>query len=146
MPGRATYKRARIGVLLIAGAILATGCASADHSWRGEFDARLGGAIGTIEEEAKSLRPDATPEELLRIGIGTAHRLAFKSELIAKLDPPSSCDTVEEEGEKKVSGSALFSYDLEKNMTPYLARHFERDLKEEVADLKGLEREAETCE
>jgi hypothetical protein len=146
MPGRARMKRAGTVLLLVATTICVTACASTDHSWRGELDARLEGASAAIQETTPKWTPAITYDELLRTSIGLARRLEFKSELIAKLDPPKGCETVEEAATKKVAGLAQRSYVLEKNMTPYLQRHYRGDFAGELAALEELEREAAECE
>jgi hypothetical protein len=146
MPGRARLKRAGTVLLLIATTICVAACASSDHSWRGEFDTRLEGASAAIEETTPKWTPGITTDELLRTSIGLARRLEFKRELIANLDPPEGCEALEEAAVKKVSGLAQHSYDLEKNMTPYLRRRYRADFEGEVAILEELEREAAHCE
>jgi hypothetical protein len=112
MPGRATSKRAGAILLLLAALIGVTACASTDHSWRGEFDARLEGASAAIKETSAEWSPAITTDELLRTSIGLAQS----------------------------------SYDLQKNMIPYLQRHYRGDFEGEVAALEELEREAAHCQ
>src|ERR1700761_6307940 len=112
MPGRAELKRAGVLVALVAVAFAVAACASADHSWRGEFDARLEGASAAIEERLPELTPHSTEIELLTASQELAHTLAFKDELIEKLDPPGSCEEVQEEGRRTVGGAAQFYYQL----------------------------------
>jgi hypothetical protein len=146
MPGGVRMKRAAILAPLVGAIVLLTACASTDHSWRGELDARLEGASAAIEETTPKWTPAITTDELLRTSIGLARRLEFKSELIAKLDPPKGCAAVEEAASRKVSGLAQKSYALEKNMTPYLQRHYRGDFEGEIAALEELEHEAAHCE
>ena len=145
MPGRATLKLASIVVPLIAAAILASGCASADHSWRGEFDARLEGASKAIEEEIGEFSPDSSDRQLADAGFVLGGPLEFKSELIRDLDPPKGCEEVQEEGRRKVGGLGAFSYDIFENLTPKLKRELPRPLEEAIAEYKVLEREAANC-
>lgn len=145
MPGRATVKRAGTVLMLLAATICVAACGSTDNSWRGEFDARLEGAATAIEQTVAHQRPAMSQDELLRTSIGLARELGFKSELIAELTPPGGCESLNEEASKKVLGIARFSYDLQKNMTRYLQRHFRGDFKDDVTELEGLKREAAHC-
>jgi hypothetical protein len=47
------FKRAGLAALLIGVPVGVTGCASADHSWRGEFGARLEGASARDRRNAR---------------------------------------------------------------------------------------------
>jgi hypothetical protein len=62
------------------------------------------------------------------------------------MSPPGGCEAVQEEGRRKVGGTAEFSYDLYKNLTPYLHRKLPRPLEEKIEELKSVEREAGRCE
>ena len=99
------FKRAGFAALLIGVAIIVAACGGADHSWRGEFDARLEGAVAAIEARLPELRPDSTERELFTASQQLAHELAFKTELIRKLDPPDSCEEVQEAGRRTVEDS-----------------------------------------
>ena len=145
MPGRAKLKRAGIALLLVAFAITVAGCASADHSWRGEFDARLEGAAAAIEERLPELRSDSTEVELFTASQDLAHTLAFKAELIKQLDSPDGCEEVQEGGRREVGGIAQFDYELLKNLTPYLKQHLQRDVREQLAELRRIEAKSRTC-
>jgi hypothetical protein len=145
MPVGVMLKRAATAALVVAATIAVSGCASADHSWRGEFDARLEGASAAIEEHLGALGSKSTEIELFRASQGLGHELAFKSELIKGLDPPDGCEVVQEEGLRNVGGLAEFSYDLPKNLTPELHRALPHPFEEAIAEYKELEREAESC-
>jgi hypothetical protein len=145
MPGRAELKRAGIVLALIAAALAVSACASQDHSWRGEFDARLEGAATAIEERAPDLTPDSSQRELFTASQSLAHTLAFKYGLIKKLNPPDSCEEVQEAGRREVGMIAQFNYDLLKNLTPYLKEHLRRDVREQVAELRKIEAESKSC-
>jgi hypothetical protein len=139
------FKRAGIAGLLIGVAVVVTACASADHSWRGEFDARLEGASAAMEETLAQTRPNMSEIELAETFYPLGRELLFKSELIDKLDPPKGCETVQEEGRRRVSSASLFASQLLKNLTPYLKRHLPGDVRETIADLKALEAKSESC-
>lgn len=145
MPGRVTFKRVSIGAALLASTILVTACAGADHTWRGEFDARLEGVSTAIEEKLPELGPSSSEDELVRAGLALGPRLEFKGELIEKLNPPDGCEEVQEEGRRKATGVALSVYDLYKNLTPYLHRELSKGLERTIAELKTVEREAADC-
>lgn len=138
-------RSAGIFLSLVAIAIAVAGCAGADHSWRGEFDARLEGAEAAIEAGLPELRPDSTEGELFTASQRLAHDLAFKEELIRKLDPPDGCEKVQEEGRRTVGASAQFDYELLKNLTPYLKAHLRQDLREQIADLRLIRTKSMTC-
>jgi hypothetical protein len=145
MPGGGMLKRARIVALPIGVAIVVTACASADHSWRGEFDARLEGASTAIEERLPELRSDSTQSELFTASQDLAHELAFKAELIQKLDPPKGCEQVQEEGRRAVGGIAQFDYELLKNLTPYLQEHLRGDVRGQVVELRLIQAKSKVC-
>lgn len=145
MPGRAKFKRAGFAAILNGVALVAFACGGADHSWRGEFDARLEGAAGAIEASLPELRPGSTERELFAGSQRLAHELAFKSELIGKLNPPDGCEEVQEEGWRTVGGSAQFAYNLLKNLTPDLEEHLRQDLREQVTDLEQIRAKSMTC-
>ena len=139
-------KRALIAGLAIVAAAIASGCASADHTWRGEFDARLEGAETVVEEAAGELQPSSSEPQVFRAGIELSRKLEFRRESIEELDPPAACEAVQEAGARKVSGFAEKTYDLYKNLTPFLHRRLPRFLKEEIAAIGKIKQEAETCE
>jgi hypothetical protein len=145
MPGRAELKHAGTLLSLGAAAVLATGCASSDHSWRGEFDARLDGASAAIEEKLPELKSDSTEVELFTASHDLAHTLAFKAELIKQLDPPDGCKEVQEGGRREVGGIAQFDYELLKDLTPYLKQHLRRDVRDELAELRKIEAKSKSC-
>jgi hypothetical protein len=145
MPVGVTLKRAATVALVVAATIAVSGCASADHSWRGEFVARLEGASAAMEETLAETRPDMSEIELAETVYPLGRELLFKSELIEKLDPPADCATVQEEGAKRVLSSGLFAAQLLKNLTPYLKRHFPGDVREMIAGLKAVKAKSETC-
>lgn len=145
MPGRVKFKRASIVAALLAATVLVTACAGADHTWRGEFDARLEGVSAAIEEKLPELSPGSSEEEVVRAGIELGPKLEFKRELIEKLNPPDGCEAVQEEGAKKVSGTALSVYQLYKNLDPYLHRRLTANLEGVISELEALESEAARC-
>ena len=139
-------KRAGVVCLLLAVAAVVSACASADHTWRGEFDARLEGAAAALEERLPELTPASTEGELFTASQVLAHTLAFKQKLIEKLNPPDGCEEVQEEGDRAVGGIAQFNYVLLKNLTPYLRRHLGGDERERLAKLRKIEAKSKTCE
>jgi hypothetical protein len=145
MPGRAELKRAGVFCLLVAVTIVVSACASADHSWRGEFDARLEGAAAAIEERLGELRSDSTEGEMFTASQNLAHTLAFKAELIKKLDPPDGCEEIQEGGRRTVDSTAVISYTLLRNLTPELQRKLPGPFEEQVADLREIEAKSKTC-
>jgi hypothetical protein len=74
----------RAGVVLTVFALgaIASGCASADHSWKGEFDARLEGAGASIEETLAAVGPTAPEREYFRRYPRLAPELHHNAELI----------------------------------------------------------------
>ena len=46
--------------------------------------------------------------------------LASKAELIRDLNPPAGCEEVQEKGRRAVDGMARFTFDVVRNLTPYL--------------------------
>jgi hypothetical protein len=145
MSGRAGLKRAA-AMLLAVGAIgLMAGCAGADHSWRGEFDARLEGATAAIEADLGKFQPDSPQDELFRTTFELASPLEFKGNLIQELHPPADCEAVEEKGWRGVDEMATLSADVFKDLTPELQRSLPRLYEEAIAEYKELEHEAETC-
>jgi hypothetical protein len=83
---------------------------------------------------------------VFQAGIELGRKLEFRRELIEELNPPAACEEVQEAGAKKVSGLAQKTYDLYKNLTPFLRRQLPRILKEEIAGIGKIEHEAESCE
>jgi hypothetical protein len=145
MPGRAKLKRAGIVLPLIAAAILVTGCASTDHSWRGEFDARLEGASAAIEARLGELQSGSTEGEMFTASQSLAHTLTFKAELIKKLDPPVGCEEVQEGGRRTVDSTAVISYTLLMDLTPELQRKLPGPFEERIAELGKIEAKSKTC-
>src|SRR5271156_6137171 len=96
MPGGGMLKRAWATVPLIAAAILVTGCAGDDHSWRGEFDARLGGSPPAIEGALMAMHPQMTESEYFETFTPLGKTLLFKASLIDELNPPSGCDKAQQ--------------------------------------------------
>ena len=139
------FKRGSTALLLIGAVALATGCAGADHSWRGEFDARLEGASAAIEETLAVTRPNMSEIELGRTYYFLGRQLLFKSELIKKLEPPDGCEEVQEGGWREVGGIAQFDYELLKNLTPYLKNNLRRDVREQVGELRQIQAKSRTC-
>jgi hypothetical protein len=127
-------------------ALIAAACASEDHSWRGEFDARLEGAAAAIEEETANIDPRSKPDEIIALEDELGRPLEFKSELIGRLHPPAGCEEVQERGRRAVGGTAQLSATLYKNLTPYLQRKLPAPFEEALATLEEIEREAATCE
>jgi hypothetical protein len=146
MPGGAKLKRALIPTLAVAAAIVASGCASADHSWRGEFDARLEGVSRVIEEALARTHLGMGDTEIFEIYYRLGETTEFKSELVKELDPPKGCEQVQEKGEHAVGGFPSFAYGVPKNLTPELEHHLPTLLEEAVERLEDFKREAETCE
>jgi len=133
-------------MLLAVGAVgLMAGCAGADHSWRGEFDARLEAATAAIEADLGKFQPDTPRDELFRTTFELASPLEFKGNLIRELHPPAGCEAVEEEGWRGVDKTATLSADVFKDLTPKLKRSLPRLYEEAIAEYKELEQEAEAC-
>ena len=145
MSGRAGLKRAAAMPLAVGAVILIAGCASANHSWRGEFDARLEGAAAAVEEKLPELRSSSSQIELFRAGMELGRTLGFKDNLIAELEPPAGCELVQQKGKAEVSGLAYFGAGLFKNMTPELKRQLPNVFEEGVEKLEKFEREAGEC-
>ena len=143
MPARAMLKR--VGILISLVAIVVAGCASADHSWRGEFTARLEGAARTVEEALEKTNPQMSPDEYFTTFGPPGETLFFKSQLIKELDPPPGCEALQVKGRAAVSGAAERLAGAFKNLTPMLERNFPAILEEELARLEKLEREARNC-
>jgi hypothetical protein len=137
MPGRAKLKRAGAVLPLVAAALWVAGCASSDHSWRGEFDARLEGAKAAIEERAGQFRPDSTGAELFDAGMELGPRLEFKGELIRAMTPPDGCEGRQEKGRRGVEDIAQLSYSIFKNLTPRLHRSLPGPLEEAIEESPG---------
>jgi hypothetical protein len=124
---------------------LLVGCASADHTWRGEFDARLEGAAATVEEAREEWHPHMTPDEYATTYWPLGRTLFFKSELIKALDPPPGCEALQVKGKAAVYGAGSLLAGLFKNLTPFLERHVPTILEETLALFEKREREAENC-
>jgi hypothetical protein len=145
MPGRRTKPTFAAAALVVA--LLIAGCAGTEnHTWQGEFTERLEGASAAIEARLPELQPESSYDELFKAGIRLGQELEFKGELITKLNPPGGCEVVQEGGQRKVTGTAQFTYDLYKNLTPYLHRELSKDLETRIAELEAVEREAAHCE
>src|ERR1700761_1651398 len=141
MPGRPP--KLTFAVAAVVGALLVAGCAHTEHhTWQGEFTERLEGASTAIEEKLGELRSSSSGGEILEAGVRLGRTLEFKAELINKMSPPGGCEAVQEEGGRKVGGAADFTYNLYKNLTPYLHRKLPRPLEEEIAGLRSVEHEA----
>ncbi len=146
MPGRGMFKRAGSAALLVAVVVVAAGCASADHSWRGEFDARLEGAAETVEGALAEAHPQMkAPDEYFAF-VPAGESLFFKSQLVKELDPPPGCEALQVKGKAAVYGAAELLGGAFKNLTPTLERNFPAILEEELARFEKLEHEASTCE
>jgi hypothetical protein len=144
MPGGRTKLTFAAVALLVA--MLLAGCGSTkNHTWQGEFTERLEGSTAAIEEAAGELRPSSSGTQVFRAGFELGRRLEFRRDLVEELDPPSTCEAVQEAGAKRLSGAAETTYNFGKNLTPTLHRNLPRILKEEVAAIEKIEREAEAC-
>lgn len=146
MPGRAIFKRARFAVLLFGAAVIVAGC-GADHSWQGEFDARLEGASTSVEEALTRLGPDATKDEEFRDYASLGRELRYKGALIEGLDAPPDCADVQTKGLDHVKRTGLVAAEV--HGPDYPTRLLKADrvsLEGEVRVLARIEWEAETCE
>lgn len=140
---------------LAALAVVVCGCApTADHSWKGEFDARLDGAKAVVEEAEQEGNPGQAEQEgnsrrPTREYLANTYRLGLRLEhdylLIDELSSPTSCEAVEVKGKDAVRGDAVLLVDLLENLTPRLKYHLVEILEDEVATIEKREREAETC-
>jgi hypothetical protein len=139
-------KHVGVVLLLVAAPIIAAGCGGGDQSWRTEFDARLTGASAEIEEKLGDLTPGSTESAMFRATEELAGELDTEAELVESLDPPDACEEVQEEGMRKLTGTAQFSAELLKNLTPYLRRRLPGPFRERIAEYKLLEHEAARCE
>jgi hypothetical protein len=145
MPDRRTHLT--FAAVAVIGALLVAGCGGTEnHTWQGEFTERLEGSRAMVEEAAHELRPSSSETQVFRAGIELGRKLEFRRDSIEGLDPPAACEAVEEAGAKKLSGLAEKTYDLYKNLTPFLHRRLPRILKEEIAAIGKIEHEAESCE
>jgi hypothetical protein len=139
----------RVGVvvtlLMLLGASVA-GCASENHTWQGEFDARLEGATGTLEEAIDEANPQMSPGEYFTTFRRPANKLFFKSQLIKNLDPPVGCEALQVKGGAAVYGAAERLGTAFKDLTPMMERDFRAGLEAELARMEKLEREAGSCE
>ena len=133
--------------MLIGAALLATACASADHSWRGEFDARLEGAAGSIEESLAAIAPGASRVEVSDGYANLGRELSFKGELIEGLVAPPDCAEVQEKGLDHVKSSGLVTSEASglQDYTPAVAKGERVSIENELRILERLERQAETC-
>jgi hypothetical protein len=144
MPGQRTKITFAAAALVVA--LLVAGCGSTErHTWQGEFTERLEGASAAVEEGRAESQSTSDDDELLRAGLELARTLEFKDELIAGLSPPSGCELVQQKGKADVHVLGVLGSGLGENMTPYLKSHFPAILKEGVAHLEQLEREATEC-
>jgi hypothetical protein len=143
-------RRTKITFVAVAvvGALLVAGCGSdtKDHSWQGEFTERLEGSTVAVEGAAGELRPSPGQTQALGTVIELGRNLESKRGSIERLDPPASCEAVQEAGAKMLSGLAEADYYHYKNGTPTLLRRLPRILKEEIAGIGKIEHEAESCE
>jgi hypothetical protein len=140
-PPKLTFAAAALVV-----ALLVAGCGGADHTWRGEFDARLEGSAAAVEEMLPELQSSSSEIELFRAGMELGRTLQFKDELIAELQPPAGCELVQQKGKAEVFGLASLGGGLFKNMTPELKRRLPATFEEGVEKLEKFEREAAHCE
>jgi hypothetical protein len=136
-----------ITVLVVVAVALVSGCGSTDHSWRGEFDARLEGATASIEETLAEVGPDAAKSEYFQRYPKLSRELKFKSELIEGLLPAHGCSEVQLKGLDHIKSSALFTSFVSPPDYPWRMLRGDRvSLESEIHVLARLEREAETCE
>jgi hypothetical protein len=138
-------RRAGVVLGLVAVSTVLAGCASADHSWSGEFDARLEGAAATVEEAREEVHPHMSPDEYATIFWPLGSTLFFKSELVAKLNPPTGCEALQVKGKAAVYRASSLLGGLFENLTPGLERDLPHMLEEDLAKLEKLEGEAATC-
>ena len=147
MPGRAMLKRMGILISLVAVAIAVAGCASADHSWRGEFDARLEGARASVEEALGKVGPNATKAEEFQSYTNLGRELEYKGELIEGLDAPRGCTEVQTKGLDHVKSSGHSASEVHGPDYPTRLLRADRvSLENEVRVLALVDHEAETCE
>jgi hypothetical protein len=145
MPGRRTKFTFAAAALIVA--LLVTGCGGTEnHTWQGEFTERLEGASATVEGAAGELRSSPGQTQALGTVIDLGRKLESKRESIEGLDPPASCEAVQQAGAKMLGGLAEADYYHYKNGTPTLLRRLPRILKEEIAGIGKIEHEAESCE
>jgi len=138
-------RRAGVVVSGIVVALAMAGCASASHTWSGEFTARLEGAAETVEEAREELHPHMSGDEYATMFWPLGSTLFFKSQLVAKLNPPTGCEALQVKGKAAVYGNSSLLGGLFKNLTPGLERDLPHILEDELAKLEKLEREAATC-
>jgi hypothetical protein len=138
-------RRVAVVASAVLAALIATGCASADHTWRGEFTARLEGASAVVEEVREELRSHS-PEELLTTFERMGEALSFKAELVKKLKPPAGCEAVQVRGKSAVTGAANLVGGYIKDFGPDPGGRFPVALEEQLALLEKGEREAAHCE
>jgi hypothetical protein len=138
-------RRAGVVLLLIAVSVVAVGCASTGHTWEDEFTARLEGSAGSIADAREGVRTGTSDSGYPEIFLPLSRTLAFKAELIEKLDPPDGCQGVQEEGQGWLGGFAGTSAVIPRSMTPQLEKNLPRLLEEEIKALEAIAAEAETC-
>jgi hypothetical protein len=145
MPRRRT--KLTFAAIAVVGTLLVAGCGGAtkNHTWQGEFTERLAGSIAVIEEASGELQPSSSLTQVFRAGIGLGYKLELRRELVEGLDPPAACEAVQEAGAKKLIEATGTTDNFVKNLTPLLHRDISRILKEEVAAIEKIEREAESC-
>jgi hypothetical protein len=140
-------KRTAVVLLAIVSTAFAAGCASADHSWRGELDARLEAASMSIEKTLTEVGPGATKPEDFRSYENLGRELTYKAELIEGLDPPQRCARVQLKGLDHVKSSGHKYSQVGPPDFPWkLLRAGRVGLADDAQDLARIEREAETCE
>jgi hypothetical protein len=137
-------RRAGVVFSLIATIVALVGCASEDHTWQGEFTARLEGAAAVIEEVREEAHPNMSQEEFFEL-MPLGGPLFFKAELIKELEPPAGCEAVQVKGKAAVSGAGDLIMGAFENLTPQLERTFSARLEEDIATIEKREREAARC-
>ena len=147
MPGRAMFKRAGFAALLIGVAIIVAACGGADHSWRGEFDARLEGAGASVEAALTKVGPGATKDEEFQAYASLGRELRYKAELIEGLDAPPGCAEVQPKGLDHVKSSGHSAGEAHGPDYPNRLLKADRvSLEDEIDVLARIEQDAETCE
>jgi hypothetical protein len=129
----------------VAVAINVSGCAGADHTWRGEFDARLEGASAAVKRYLPELQSTSGEEELFFAGMELGRTLWFKTQLVAALEPPEGCELVQRKGKSEVYGLAELAAGLFKDTTPELKRALPVPFEVGVEKLDKFQREAAHC-
>ena len=138
-------RRAGVVLAFLAVTVVAAACGTTGHSWQDEFTARLEGASASIEEAREGVRGGTNDLGSPEIFLPLSRTLAFKAELIAKLDPPDGCEAVQANGEGRVSTFAGGSATLPRSMTPQLEANLSRILEIEIEALEALAAKAKTC-